>query len=141
MASEPQTDVCLVVVPITDVLVQAPDDSSNEQTIFGVPDGANFQIELLSVSYVAQVLPVDAGANINFDLEWVDDSASDAVANILATFTLDDSRTAVIVNPVWRGSQILDPGDTVNLEFDVTTPTTGAQGAAVIVEYRVLRHS
>ncbi len=141
MASEPQTDVCLAVVPITDVLVASPNAASNEATVFAVPDGANFQIELLSVSYVANTLPVDAAANINFDLEYVDDSDSDAVANILATFTLDDSRTAVIVNPVWRGSQIMEAGDVVNLEFDVATPTTAAQGAAVILEYRVLRHS
>ncbi len=141
MASEPQTDICLVTVPITDVLVLSPNAASNEATVFAVPDGANFQIELLSVTYVANTLPVDGAANINFDLEWVDDSNSAAVADILATFTMDDNRVAVIGNLVWRGSQILDPGDHVNLEFDVDTPTTAAQGAAVIVEYRVLRHS
>lgn len=140
MTSEPQTDVCLAVVPITNAIVASPDNASNQAVIFAVPDGANFQIELLSVTYVAHVLPVD-GVNVNFDLEFVDDSDSDTVADILATFTMDDNRTAVIGNLVWRGSQILDPGDAVNLEYDVATPSTAGQGAAVVVEYRVLRHS
>ena len=142
MSSEPQTDVCLVTVPITDVLVTSPGPLL-EATVFAVPDGANFQIELLSVTYVANTLPVD-GANLNFDLEYVDDSNSDAVADILATFTMDDNRTAVIGNLVWRGSQIMEAGDVINLEYDTDqdgTITTAAQGAAVVLEYRVLRHS
>lgn len=141
MASEPQTDVCLVTVPITDVLVTSPDAASNEATVLSVPDGANFQLELLSVTYVANILPVDGAANINFDLEFVDDSASDAVTALVSAFTMDDNRTAVIGNLVWRGSQIMDAGDVINLQFDVATPTTAAQGAAVVLEYRVLRHS
>ena len=141
MSSEPQTDICLVTVPITDVLVTGPDGASNEATVFAIPDGANFRVELLSVSYIANTLPIDGSANVNFDLEYVDDSDSDAVVNLLATFTLDDNRTAVIVNPVWRGSQIMEAGDVINLEFDVADPDTAAQGAAVVLEYKILRHS
>lgn len=141
MAGEPQTDVCIIVVDLDDILAQAPDAAANQKCLLAVPDGANFQIELLGVSYRANQLPVDGSNNVNFDLEWFDDSASDAGTDLITAYTMDDNRTALIMNNVWRGSQILDPGDVVNLEFDVTTPDTASEGAAVIVEYRVVRHS
>ena len=136
---EPQTDVQLLVVPIDAALETTP--TAVEACLLSVPDGANFQIELLSVNYTAVVLPVDAGVAVEFDLEWVDDSAADAVANLTADYNLQTGPTARVNNEVWRGSQILDPGDTVNAEFDVATPTTASEGAAFIVEYRILRHS
>ena len=136
---EPQTDVRLHVVPIDAALETTP--TAVEVCLLSVPDGANFQIELLSVNYTAVVLPVDAGVAVEFDLEWVDDSAADAVANLTADYNLQTGPTARVNNEVWRGSQILDPGDTVNAEFDVATPTTASEGAALIVEYRILRHS
>jgi hypothetical protein len=142
MASEPQTDVCLAVVPITDVLVTSPGPLT-EATVFAIPDGANFRIELLSVTYVANVLPVD-GANLNFDLEYVDDSDSDTPADLLATFTMDDNREALIGNLVWRGSQIMEAGDVINLQYDTDESgaiSTAGQGVAVVLEYKVLRHS
>ncbi len=138
---EPQTDVCIVVIDIDEIVAQAPNDDANEKCLLAVPDGANFQLEVLGVSYRAQQLPVDATNNLNFDLEWFDDSASDASTNLISAYTMDDNRTALIMNNVWRGSQVLDPGDVLNAEFDVTTPDTAVEGCAVIVEYRVLRHS
>lgn len=136
---EPQTDVQLVVVPIDAALETTP--TITEACLLSVPDNANFQIELLSVNYTTVTLPVDAGVNVEFDLEWVDDSAADAVANLTADYNLQTGPTARVNNEVWRGSQILDPGDTVNAEFDVATPTTASEGAALIVEFRILRRS
>ena len=138
---EPQTDVHFLAVSIDRVLVQSPDAAANEATLLICPDGANFQLELLGVSYSAVVLPVDGSNDVNFDLEFVDDSDSDAVTVLVAAYTLDDNRTARVANEVFRGSQILDPGDTINAEFAVTTPDTAAQGAVLQVEYRVLRRS
>lgn len=138
---EPQTDVCIAVVDFDEVVAQAPNAAANEKCLLAVPDGANFQLEVLAVSYRANQLPVDASNNINVDIEWFDDSASDASTDLRATYTLDDDRTALIMNFLWRGSQILDPGDVLNAEFDVTTPDTAGQGCAFIIEYRVQRHS
>ena len=135
---EPQTDVQLIVVPIDAALETAP--TVTEATLLAVPDGVNFQIELLSVVFRCNTLPVDAGVAVEFDLEWVDDSAADVVANLRADYNMQTA-TVLVYNEVWRGSQILDPGDAVNAEFDVATPTTASEGAALIVEYRVLRHS
>ncbi len=42
---------------------------------------------------------------------------------------------------IWSGSQILNQGDTLNLELAVTDSTTDGEGYAAIVEFRVLRHS
>ena len=136
---EPQTDVILDVVPCDAALETAP--TITELCLLGVPDNAGFQVELKSVSFTAVTLPVDAANNINCDIEWVDDSAADAVADLAAAFAMDDDATARVITEVWRGSQLLDPGDTVNAEFDVTTPTTASEGAAFIVEYRILKRS
>ncbi len=140
MAFEPQTDVQLIVIPIDAALETTP--TVTEATLLAVPDGANLQIELLSVSFRANTLPVDSSNTVTFDLEWVDDSGSDAVANLLTAYNmLAANATALVSNPVWRGSRILDPGDAVNAEFTVTTPDTASEGAALIVEFRILRRS
>lgn len=136
---EPQTKVRLAVVPCDAALEQTP--TATELTLLAVPDGVNFRLELLSVNFTAVVLPVDGTNDVHCDLEWIDDSDGDAVANLLAAFDLEDDTTARINTEVWRGSQVLDPGDAVNVEFDVTTPDTASEGAAFIVEYRVLRRS
>jgi hypothetical protein len=100
------------------------------------------QMEVLSVGYRANTLPVDAGDPVTVDIEWIDDSASDVVANLAAAYDmLAAGSTVLVYNEVWRGNQILDAGDVVNAEFTVATPTTASEGAALIVEYRVLRHS
>ncbi len=138
---EPQTDVHVIVVPIDFCLEQTP--LMNEATLLSVPDGANFQLELLSVGFRANTLPIDAGDPVTFDLEWIDDSES-AVANLITAYNmLAANASALVYNSVWRGSQVLDAGDAVNAEFQglVSTPTTASEGAALIVEYRVLRRS
>jgi hypothetical protein len=139
---EPQTDVHVIVVPIDFCLEQTP--LMNEVTLLSVPDGANFRLELISVGFRANTLPVDGSAVVTFDLEWVDDSDSSTVANLRAAYNmLAANATALVYNPVWRGSQILDAGDAVNAEFSglVSTPDTASEGAALIVEYRVLKRS
>jgi len=136
---EPQSDVHIAVIGIDHCLELTP--TSVEACLLVCPDGANYQLELVGIGYRANILPIDAAANINVDIEFIDDSAADAITNLVAAYTLDDSRTALINNEVFRGSQILDPGDVINAEFDTTTPTTKSEGAAFIVEYRVLKRS
>lgn len=137
---EPQTDVALAIIPIDAAMETTP--TIVEAGLLSVPNGANFRIELLSVGFRANTLPVDAGDDVHVDIEWVDDSAADAVTDLKVDYDmLAAGSTVLIYNEVWRGSQVLDPGDTVNAEFDVATPTTASEGAALIVEYRILKHS
>jgi len=137
---EPQTDIRLAVVPAEAAVEGTP--TIAELGLLAVPDGANFQLELVSVGCVMHTLPIDAGG-VTVDIEWCDDSASDAVTDLLAGYDLTAGGSTVLVyNQIWRGSQILDPGDAVNAEFatDGTISTPG-QGLAFIVEFRVLKHS
>ncbi len=150
---DPNTNVIIATIGINEIVYTSPNAAANEATLLACPDGANWQLELLSVNYRAHVAPVDASNNVNVDIEFVDDSNSDTVTDLrgsgatgkdieyATTFALDDDGTVLINTQVWRGSQILDPGDVINAEFDVATPDTAAQGAALVVEYRVLRHS
>ncbi len=138
---EPQTDIKILVIPIDAALEQNP--TISEVTLLVCPDGANMQLELLSVGFRANTLPVDAGDPVNLDLEFINDSDSDSV-NSIGTDDYDmlaAGSTVLVYNQVFRGSQILDPGDAINAEFTVSTPTTASEGAALIVEYRVKRHS
>jgi hypothetical protein len=137
---EPQSDVHILVVPIDAALETSP--TVTEACLLACPTGANMQMEILSVGFRANTLPIDGDNAVTVDIEFIDDSNSDTVANLAAAYDmLAATSTVLIYNEVWRGSQILDSGDVVNAEFTVTTPTTASEGAALIVEYRVLRHS
>lgn len=137
---EPQTDVQIAVIPIDAHLEQTP--TATEACLLACPDGVNMQMELLSVGFRANTLPTDGSAAVTFDVEFIDDSNSDAVANLVAAYNmLAANATVLVYNEAWRGSQILDPGDVVNAEFTVSTPDIASEGAALIVEYRVVRHS
>ncbi len=137
---EPQSNVHLSVIPIDAHLEQTP--TQVECCLLICPDNAGFQLELVSITYRADTLPIDASNNVNVDIEFIDDSDSDTATNVVAAFELDGSGlTAVVGNELWRGSQILDAGDVINAEFDVSTPDTASEGAAFVVEYRVLRRS
>ncbi len=136
---EPQTDVHLAVINIDPCLEATP--TSVEAGLLVCPDNAGFRLEMLSITYRANILPVDGAANINVDIEFIDDSDSDAVTNLVAAYTLDDNRTALVGNEVWRGSQILEPGDAINAEFDTATPSTKSEGAILVVEFRVVKRS
>ena len=92
------------------------------------------------MGYRANTNVVDAGTT-TVDIEFIDDSNSDAVADILAGYDLTGA-TVLVYNQIWRGSQILDAGDVINAEFTTDgSLSTPAQGAAFIVEFRVLQHS
>lgn len=135
---EPQTDVQIAIIPIDGHLESTPTET--EACLLACPSLVNMQMELLSVGYRTNTNVVDAGTT-TIDIEFIDDSASDAVSNLFAGYDVTGA-TVLVYNQVWRGSQILDAGDAVNAEFTTDGAlTTPAQGAALIVEFRVVRHS
>ncbi len=139
----PQTDVQVIVTPIDKFLIGTPlttTTGSIDTCLLACPDQQGYQLELLSVSYVAHTLPAD-GSAVNVDIEFIDDSNGDAVADLLENFDLT-SGTARVLLQIWRGSQILDPGDVINAEFTTDGGlSTAAQGASLITEFRVLKRS
>ncbi|KKN83853.1 hypothetical protein LCGC14_0295060 [marine sediment metagenome] len=138
---EPQTDIGIVVVPLDAALETTP--TVVEVALLGCPVGANMQIELLSVGFRTNTLPVDSAGTgtILVDIEFIDSSGSPDVSNLLANYDVE-AATVLIYNSVWRGSQIMEAGDVINAEVASDgTHNTASEGAALIVEYRVLRHS
>ncbi len=137
-AFEPQTDIQTIVIPVDAAMEQTP--TITDVCLLACPDGVNMKLELLSVSFRANTLPADGG-DVDIDLEFIDDSDSSSVTDLVTDY---DAKTAIvlIVNEVFRGSQVLDPGDVINAEFTTDGGlTTASEGAALIVEFRVLRHS
>ena len=141
MAGDPITiGAFLYVVPCDAAFAESP--LVSELCLLSVPDEANYKVQLEYVGFTAVVLPVDASANVAADLEWVDDSDSDAVANLVAAYDFKAANNTVRVNnTIFRGVQELDPGDTLNLEFDVATPSTASDGAGIVVAGRILQKS
>lgn len=139
---EPQTAVSLAIVDIDAALEQTP--TVVNVCLLAVPDNVNMRVEVLSVGFRANTLPADAsgGGDVHVDIEWVDDShGSDAASDLRENYDLE-AATVLIYNSIWRGSQILDPGDVLNAEFATDgTIDTASEGAALIVEYRVLMRS
>ena len=135
---EPQTDIHTLIIPGDGPLMAAPLGQS-EQTLLAVPLGVNAQYDLVSISWRAHVLPVDGSNDVHVDIEYI--APGVAAVNLVVAYDLEDDTTVLVVNEVFRGSQIMDVGDVINVEYDVTTPDTASSGAAWIVEYRVLRHS
>ena len=131
----PQTNVQVLTVPAEAMFETSP--TVAELTLLACPDNLGMQIELLAVGVVFHTVPIDGDNNVKADLEFVDDSDSDSVTNLQAAFDFE-GLTARVYNEVWRGSQILDPGDSVNIEADITTPDTAGSGAAFVVTFRVL---
>ncbi len=113
--------------------------------LFGCPDNAGYRIEVLSVSVVASVAPIITTGTATLDLEHVDDSDGDAKSDIgggSATAYDLEALVVNVVNEVWRGSQILDPGDIINAECVTgTTVATPAVGLMFLVEYKILDRS
>lgn len=138
---EPQTDVHLAVIPADGAFFTSP--VIDNIGLLGVPDGANFQLELVSVGVIAVTIPTDTTNAVTITINWCDDSAADVVdaLNAAATDFNMLTITAKIYNEICRGSWILDPGDSVNGVVTATTPDADAAGVAFIVEYRVLKHS
>lgn len=139
MGWAPQKAIQVLVIPCDAALEQTP--TINELGLLGCPDGAGFQLEMLYVGFRANTLPVDGTNDVHMDLEFIDDSASSVTDLLAAAYDMEDDPTVLIMNTVWQGSQILDPGDVINAEFDVTDPDTASEGAAFIVAFRVTEHS
>ncbi len=104
------------------------------------PESVNAQYELVSITVLMHTLPVDASNNVDVVIEHYQDQAL-VVGDLVTTYALDTTPTALTADEIFRGSVVLEGGDFINAEFDVTTPSTAGQGCAFIVEYRVLRHS
>jgi hypothetical protein len=111
-----------------------------EVPLAACPDDLGMQIALEYVGVIFHVVPVDGTDPVTGDLEWVDDSDSDTVANLKATFDFE-GLTARVTNTVWQGWQVLDPGDTVNMEMTATTPDTAGAGAGFVVLGKILKKS
>ena len=136
---EPQTAVSLAVINCEPALEATP--LVTDICLLACPDNVNMRIEVLSVGFRANVLPVD-GSAVDVDIEFIDDSDSDSVTDLRENYSLFAANNTVLVyNAVWRGSQILDPGDVINAEFTTDSSITAATGAALIIEYRVLMRS
>ena len=138
---EPQTAVSLAIIPTDAALETTP--TAVEVGLLACPDNVNMQIELLSVGFRTNTLPVDSAGTgtILVDIEFIDDSAADAVTVLQAAYDVE-AATVLVYNEVWRGSQIMDAGDVINAEISSDgTHNTASEGAAWIVEYRVLRRS
>lgn len=136
---EPQTDVQVAIIPIDAHMNVSVTEV--EVCLLAVPTGSNFQIEMLSIGYRTNVLPID-GTAITLEVEVIDHSDGDSVdETFVAAYTLTGV-TVLVNNVIWAGSKILDPGDVVNAEFATDGGiSTASEGAALVVEYRVLRHS
>lgn len=139
MSFEPQTDVHIIVIPVDAHMNAAVTEA--EATLLCVPDGANFQMELLGVSFRCNTVPAD-GSAVTVDIEWNDESGTPSSPTALKSAYDLTAATVLVNNQIWRGSQILDPGDAVNAAFTADAGLdTPSEGAALVVEYRVLRHS
>ena len=139
MGFEPQTDVQVAIINV-DAAMNAT-VTELDVCLLAIPTGGNFQVEMLSLGYRTNVLPAD-GSAVTVDIEIIDDSNSDAVDQTFVAAYVLTGQTVLVNNVIWTGSQILDPGDVVNAEFSTDgSITTPSEGACIVVEYRVLRHS
>lgn len=138
-ADEPQTQVTITPVPLENPVTA---NTTTDRHIFGCPDGVGYEIEVLGVSFSVVTVPADADGTVLCDIEFVDDSAADAKSDLIAGVDLE-SLTANVMNDGWRGSQVLDPGDTINLEFTSNSAAidTAAVGLVAYVEHRVRKRS
>ena len=140
MVSQAQQTVKLNIVACDGHLEGTPTEV--ELCLLVCPEGSDTQLELLSVGFRANTLPDDADGTILIDLEWIDDSINDDITVLESAFSLENL-TNLVNNEVWRGHQLMDSGDAINVVFSVSTApiSTPGQGCAFVVEYRVVRHS
>lgn len=128
----------LYVVPAEAAFETSP--TIAELTLAACPDDLGVQLALEYVGVVFHTVPIDGTDPVTGDLEWVDDSTSDTVADLKAGFDFE-GLTARVMNTVWLGWQVLDPGDSVNMEFTITSPDTAGQGASFTVMGKILKKS
>ena len=85
---DPQTAVSLAVIDIHRAHASTP--TVTEACLLACPDNVNLKVELLSVTHVSQTLPADASA-VTVDIEFIDDSDSDAVTTLVTAYSLKGS--------------------------------------------------
>lgn len=137
---EPQTDVQIVPVMLGDPITA---NTVTDRVVLTCPDNEGAQLEFKSLSFACTTVPADADGVVTADIEFVDDSAADAKANLNASAVDLESLTAIVNNEAWRGSQLMDPGDAINIEFtnDSAAIDTAVVGLVAILEFRVLKRS
>lgn len=135
----PQKAVQIAVIPCDAALETTP--TVGELLLLACPDDLGMQLEMIYIGFRANTLPVDGSNDVHVDIEFIDDSGGDGITVLQTAYDLEDDTTVLINNTVWVGSQILDPGDVVNAEFDVTDPDTASEGAGFIVAFRVTKAS
>jgi hypothetical protein len=141
MAGEPQTDIQLNTVNLEWTASQ-----TNTIPILACPDGANFQLQLLSIHTVIGDSHV-AGGTLSLRYGTTDDSNSQN-ETLLGAGTVNpetggDLGSTDFLSVLFdRSSVILDPGDTV---YAVCIAGAGGitfqNDLSAVVEFRVLRHS
>mgnify|MGYP001565540638 CR=1 FL=1 len=134
-----------MVVPVDNEYLKAvpvPDDGS--QVIFGCPSLPGCRVEVLSISWTAVTLPVDAADPVTVTLNFHDASADTDTALLTgAAGALGDLLSAAGISvanefvTVWHGVQSMDPGDTIRFDLTVVTPTTAGEGGAFLVAFRI----
>jgi hypothetical protein len=128
---EPQTDIGIAPATIADADVA----TSHEQVVFICPLNANVQVEILSVSCTAETLPTAASAAVTSR-----DASADSETVLASATDIVTSQTANEGQELFRGSKILEGGDTVFVALSGVT-VGAVRGLSFVVEYRVLRHS
>ncbi len=115
-------------------------DKDTEVTLFCVPNYNNMNVEIISIG----VCNHTGATTLLTDLEWVDDSESDVVADLdtpPASTAIDiDDLTDRIYNSIWRGNLALGPGDSLNAEITVSN-SANLVGFSFIIEYRITERS
>ncbi len=138
MVYQPQSDVQVIIIPVDGHLETSPTEV--EATLLVCPEGSDTQLELLSVGFRANTLPGDS-SDVTVNIEFIDDSAGDGVTTIGAGTHNLKSGDALVNNELYRGNQILDPGDAINAEITTDGLDIPAQGACFVVEFRMKRHA
>lgn len=139
MAGKGHGKTFLVNVPIPDpVLAQSP--SGTDVGLLVIPDGVNMSVEVVSLTVAGNVLVADTSDAATLDIEFHDDSG-DSDANLVAAEDLLTGYTVLEGKTIWRGSQVMDPGDRLNAEFTRTTPDTAGQGYHIVLECRIIERS
>lgn len=132
MSGEFQADA-VKVVPI--VVADADVATDQDIPILGSIPGANEVLRLRAVGVTAAVLPTAANAAVTFR-----DASADTETTLQAATDIVTGATASEVASLWRGDQVLDPGDTARVTL--TGVTAGSvEGLCFLAEYVVEKHS
>src|SRR5690554_4006347 len=124
-------------VDIEHILLATP-TGTKEKTLVACPKGANYSMEVTYIGYACHTVVADNSDPAILDIEFYDASKDDR-SDLRAGFNLKQGVAGEVVD-VWSGRKVLDPGDTINGEFTVSTPDTAGAGASIIVAGRILQN-